>query len=228
MTRSDNNRRTGFPGFKAAAGLAVCAALCCFPFRAAAQTVLYIYDPARNAIVSAGNESSLKQFEEIGNLKKKVIANKEKTAANYMVMNVLEEYLYLQEKSLTNGNLSNMMNLYNTAVEDIKEFWEEYEKTYVLSNDTLAEKCQAYYERAKKKSDYEMDQIKRRVDKYVKGAGFIANNNERILMMENCYDRVKAEKMRVVYHGRVLFSLAVYREGYKDQQLDVLKKLMEK
>ena len=203
MTRSDNNRRTGFPGFKAAAGLAVCAALCCFPFRAAAQTVLYIYDPARNAIVSAGNESSLKQFEEIGNL-------------------------YLQEKSLTNGNLSNMMNLYNTAVEDIKEFWEEYEKTYVLSNDTLAEKCQAYYERAKKKSDYEMDQIKRRVDKYVKGAGFIANNNERILMMENCYDRVKAEKMRVVYHGRVLFSLAVYREGYKDQQLDVLKKLMEK
>lgn len=50
-----------------------------------AQGVMFVYDPYRHAIVSANNNSSLKRFERIGNLKMDVIANKEKTAANYMV-----------------------------------------------------------------------------------------------------------------------------------------------
>ena len=49
-----------------------------------AQGVMFVYDPYRHAIVSANNNSSLKRFERIGNLKMDVIANKEKTAANYM------------------------------------------------------------------------------------------------------------------------------------------------
>ena len=54
-------------------------------------------------------------------------------------------------------------------------------------------------------SDYEMDQIERRVAKYVRESGFIANNTERITMMENCYERARAEKMRVIYHAGCCF-----------------------
>ena len=206
-------------------GLAM-AALLLSGMAVSAQGVMFVYDPYRHAIVSANNNSSLKRFERIGNLKMDVIANKEKTAANYMVLNILEEHLYAKEKSLSNGNLASGRKLYEQTVKDVAEFWEQYHETYVLSSDSLRMKCEDYYERAKANSDYEMDQIERRVAKYVRESGFIANNTERITMMENCYERARAEKMRVIYHGRVLFSLAVYREGFREQQIDVLKNVI--
>lgn len=141
-------------------GLAM-AALLLSGMAVSAQGVMFVYDPYRHAIVSANNNSSLKRFERIGNLKMDVIANKEKTAANYMVLNILEEHLYAKEKSLSNGNLASMMKLYEQTVKDVAEFWEQYHETYVLSSDSLRMKCEDYYERAKANSDYEMDQIER-------------------------------------------------------------------
>ena len=87
-----------------------------------------------------------------------------------MVLNILEEHLYAKEKSLSNGNLASMMKLYEQTVKDVAEFWEQYHETYVLSSDSLRMKCEDYYERAKANSDYEMDQIERRVAKYVRDA----------------------------------------------------------
>lgn len=210
-----------------APGIAVLAILVLLPVcRMSAQAVLYVYDPLRHTIVASNNSSSLKSFERIGNLKKRIIANKEQTAANYMVMNILEEHLYKKEKSLSNGNLSKTMQLYEQAVGDVADFWEQYRETYMLSSDSIRRKCEDYFDRAKANSDYEMGQIERRVQKYIRGSGFKANNVERITMMEDCYERVKTEKMRVIYHGRMLFSLAVYRQGEKQQRIDVLQDLI--
>ena len=38
-------------------------------------------------------------------------------------------------------------------------------------------------------------------------------------MMENCYERARAEKMRVIYHGRVLFSLAFTERDFGSNRL---------
>ncbi len=209
-------------------GLVLFLLLSCMQVRGQFQSVLFIYDPVRHTVVTTSNNASLKRFEKIGNIKKQLIYNKERTAANYMILNVIEEHLYNKEKSFSDGSLSRMLQLYEQSVDDIAQFWQQFENTYVLAGDTLRTKCEEYYKRAKENSDYEMGQIARRVDKYVRGSGYIANNSERISMMENCYERVKAEKARVIKHGRVLFSLAVYRESFKKQQIDVLDGIINK
>lgn len=200
----------------------------CMAAHAQEYTVLFVYDPVRHAVVSSINDASLKKFEKIGSLKKQLIHNKERTAANYMVMNVIEEHLYSKEKKLSDGNLSRLMQLYEQAVDDIRDFWDQYEQTYISSGYELREKCGGYFNRAKENSDYELGQIEHRVNSYVRMSGFLANNTERIAMMESCYDRIKAEKARVIKHGRVLFSLSVYREGFEDSKIDVLKEILGK
>ena len=191
-----------------------------------AQGVVFVYDPVRHQIVKASNNSNVKQFANISGRKAQTIYNKEQIAANYLVLNILEEHLYNKEKSLKDGNLQKMKELYTKTVRDIDEFWKEYERIYLQSSDTLRQKCQTYFDRAKKNSDYEMSQIRKRVNRYVDGNGFIANSKERIVMMESCYKRVKAEKARVIRHGRVLFSLAVYRKEFDNQRVDILESIV--
>lgn len=209
-------------------GLGLVLTLCTVFARGQVPSVLYVYDPVRHTIVTSTNDASLKRFEKIGNLKKQLIFNKERTAANYLILNVIEEHLYNKEKKLSDGNLSRLTQLYDQSVADIADFWDQYEETYILGGDTIRQRCEPYYLKAKENSDYELDQINQRVAKYVKQSGFIANNKERILMMNNCYERIKAEKARVIKHGRVLFSLAVYSEGFEDRKMDVLKEILNK
>ena len=54
-------------------GLAM-AALLLSGMAVSAQGVMFVYDPYRHAIVSANNNSSLKRFERIGNLKMDVLS----------------------------------------------------------------------------------------------------------------------------------------------------------
>lgn len=192
------------------------------PRPAHAQFVLYVYDPTRHVMTLANSTSTEKKFNEAIELKNNTYLKKVITSKDYIFVDILDGYMYGKEKELSNADLKRMKQMYDQVNTDIDELWDQLDRIYLQSNDTVRQKCEAFFKRSKEISDYRRDQIQRRMDRFVGDAVIWADNKERITVMEDCFDQMKQEKVMVGKSAFVLFSLSTWHEGMKGQEINVL------
>ena len=175
----------------------------------ASGQIAIVFDPERAGYTEAANIVAGRLYNEIHKEKSELVMEKARTVRSLMIVQLFDDLVYSKQLEADDGQVEQTKKLYLQTMDIIDEMWEHYDRVFLQTKDSVRMRTEETFNKFKEVSDYRVDQIDLRYQKYITGKRFSANNKERLTVLQDCYDEMRTERARVAKMASILYALAV-------------------